>query len=1306
MLKSHKLYKGFIYENRRDSLLLPKIIKMSKKITKKKSKQDLQKIQKKRLGGSIAIRGFHFQFLYSCYSILQELLDNKNNSIRLEGIEDIDIIHKNEFIQVKSSINPISSNIFWEMGVLKNYLEVYKFDYSMNFKLVHNTTIANGHLKSFEKNKFDKKSLEYWTNKIITLNNAKNIDIQDFLNKIRFEKTNKDELISKSKKLLLEKFDLNNGTEEQFFISLLYHIMQWSEEKKEIKYQDLLQVIQFVKDSSSKSPTNLAIKENWITKINYNDKSISHDMNYFDGKSAKPIHIALGLPIKRTYWIDKIEKEVKEFDITVIKSSSGQGKSTLAWQVSQNFKEFGYSIYELNYCHKYTNIEELFDFIETRIKIGEIPLIVIDGLDQRVKEWANLAEKLFTLPIKIIVTTREEDWYRYGIDVSKVKLKVINIELLEKEAKDIFLELKKRGKIYENIQNWQSMWEQVASKKLLIEYVYLLTHGKMIEERLEEQIKKLNREDSDVKAKLEILRIVALADICNIKIKTKKLTQYIQKNIDFKSDRGELYKMLNSEYYLQFDKKYIEGLHPVRSQHLINILHKFVSIEESLIALLTIIDDESIYDYFIKVLFLVDEQEREEFLEESAKIIVNKEFTQMVQAIDGLMHYEVYRYWLQNREVYDDIYKAGMLSLFLLTTVPFSELNTLENMLEINKSDAFIYLVEQERKLPSYIFEEISVSKFCLNLSVLLSNKSSNEFKSYKDLGYLIKWIKKTNTTIPKIINFDEKFLLKEIEFREIEIVVDICNYYFIAYTTEYLNFIDKYKIILFSILKKKTNSLILYEKDNELIIKYLLNNEDIKKLNKYSVDRIDFFKHIFPLYNQYNTDVLYWAFPNEEICKHLKMEAHKSMPQENIFDKFDIHLNVIWRKTIMQKYSYESIYEWQEHSRKIRLKSIEFIKESNRLLEYILEDKKIKNIYPLYRDVFNLLQERKDFPINTIQYDKKEAFKNETQIISSFESSFRNFMNNITDIIENKNTHLALINLKDAHNKLKDMQKSFNSIQNYTYRYFDMNAIEYDETIWLKRLLQTVIYFSKNNGEKVQFAKDTILQWHKEQNKQELKAVSNFLQNFVDNTGFHIYHSLNIMEVENRREIVIAIEGYTENDIEEILLELVSFCRLDIDYVNILKVDNKKVSYGFKISKNFFKKVQNELNGGEFIESTFVNLIPINITNELLETLNEKLELETPSENIILTKFIEIMYDIWKLIEYRTHLNKNIDIEKKWLEDNEIEIIAKIQKNINILNSDEKDFILNIIDEKIDISKDNIVKYMNNRIAIQGVIK
>lgn len=553
-----------------------------------------------RLGGSIAIRGFEFQFLYSCYSILLELNEQDlTKKIGLERLEDLDIIHKNEYIQLKTSSTNIDANFFIKTNILKNFLELYQDDKNSNFKLVHNSTISDGKLKKLQNKNIDKKTLEHWTKKINEIDSNLNIDIEDFLNKISFEKISEKELYTKSKKLILEKFNLTVGTEETFIFSLLHHILIWSKDRKEVTYIDLVKVIQSVKDSASKTSTLEAINKNYISNISLkkqmNDKNFD---NYFDGKSARPEHIINELPIRRKSWEEKIIQNLKTHDSVVIKASSGQGKSTLAWQSAKTFEEdFSFNIYQLNYCDDEIKVEELYDFFITRLEIGELPLIVIDGLNKNVEKYYLLLERLYGFSLKVIITTREEDWNRYKPNISKHDLEIVNINLLESEAKKIFEGLKNKNRVFEDIKTWQPSWEKIKDKALLIEYIYLLTHGSMLEDRLEYQVKYLKEDEVESAVKIEILRIVSLADVLNIKIQTRILTTFIQDNIGFKSDRETVYSLLEKEYFIKFDNKYIEGLHPVRSQHLLKILHNFITIEETAISLLKIIDDKFIYDY-------------------------------------------------------------------------------------------------------------------------------------------------------------------------------------------------------------------------------------------------------------------------------------------------------------------------------------------------------------------------------------------------------------------------------------------------------------------------------------------------------------------------------------------------------------------------------------------------------------------------------------------------------------------------------------------------------------------------------------
>ena len=58
------------------------------KVTQKPIRTSIDEIEQSRTGGQIALSGFSYQFLYSCFLILSALDDN--TVIRFEGIEDID----------------------------------------------------------------------------------------------------------------------------------------------------------------------------------------------------------------------------------------------------------------------------------------------------------------------------------------------------------------------------------------------------------------------------------------------------------------------------------------------------------------------------------------------------------------------------------------------------------------------------------------------------------------------------------------------------------------------------------------------------------------------------------------------------------------------------------------------------------------------------------------------------------------------------------------------------------------------------------------------------------------------------------------------------------------------------------------------------------------------------------------------------------------------------------------------------------------------------------------------------------------
>lgn len=157
--------------------------KKNKKITAPKA--NIQELSISRDGGQIALRGYSYQFLYSCYLILSS--SNPSNFFQLEGIEDIDcIMQKNgsndiTHIQLKYSVNKQDASFLTD--VLKNFLEAYLLDQNRFFKLVYDFPVAKGHLSKIFASKLDEKSRTHWAGVISNIkknNPSWNWSVYDF----------------------------------------------------------------------------------------------------------------------------------------------------------------------------------------------------------------------------------------------------------------------------------------------------------------------------------------------------------------------------------------------------------------------------------------------------------------------------------------------------------------------------------------------------------------------------------------------------------------------------------------------------------------------------------------------------------------------------------------------------------------------------------------------------------------------------------------------------------------------------------------------------------------------------------------------------------------------------------------------------------------------------------------------------------------------------------------------------------------------------------------------------------------------
>ena len=102
----------------------------------------------------------------------------------------------------------------------------------------------------------------------------------------------------------------------------------------------------------------------------------------------------------------------------------------------------------------------------------------------------------------------------------------------------------------------------------------------MIEERISAQMKEIG-DSAAGGIKFEMLRKVCFADICGVQLPTRKLLKILSPKTE--CDIGELLKSIQDEFLVHVSQNgdYVEGLHPVRSQHIVNRLHEYYPLVET-----------------------------------------------------------------------------------------------------------------------------------------------------------------------------------------------------------------------------------------------------------------------------------------------------------------------------------------------------------------------------------------------------------------------------------------------------------------------------------------------------------------------------------------------------------------------------------------------------------------------------------------------------------------------------------------------------------------------------------------------------
>ena len=1188
------------------------------------------------------MRGFTYQFLYSCYLILSKL--DAGTVFNLEGIEDIDQIeYKNAsqkitHIQLKYSTGKQDASFLKD--VLKNFLEAYLLDNTRNFKLVYDFSVAKGNLSKLLTNDLDDKATSYWTGVIKQIKaenscwNWNSFIFQDFVSKLSFEKIEKNNLVNEIEIELIKTYDITTDNISIFANSIKIRCLEKMEQRAGIDKREFDSLIQSVKDDISKGPQNPA--HSWIKRLDFRTTQGDSDLSYFEGKKATPQDIALKLPVRRLQLEQEIKDAIRDNKVTVIKASSGQGKTTLALQVSYDLQS-EYTIYQLLWCNDSKELGNIVQYFKTRVRLGEKPLILIDNLDSQLSEWNKLAQLLqneVSYHYKLLLTTREDDWYRYGGDLSNVRaVQTIKLDLKEKEAQEIFEVLKKVNKLHSSISDWRKAWAIVAEKKLLIEYIYLLTHGEMLSERIAHQITEINKSETG-KIKCEILRKVCFADVCGIRLSAKKLIASLSKTSS--SDYSEVLKSIENEFLIRVNttEKYIEGLHPVRSQHIIDRLHEFSEINDTAIQVAQITDLLYLPKLFSKLPNIISS--KESFYFDITDALWNStDLSHYVLALQGLFSGSVMQYFHRNREAFDDANAHGGLFLIATELNPFTRFNEFDLTLEtLNKmkntfpdNSNIDYLCNLRNAIPKLTLADTDIYYFCKALYNKLDGNDlfevTSDVASYSTIAY---WLYNIDLDFNLSKNIPLQRIWNENGKYSIDIISSIMYTCFCGNKDVYMRFVEENFSVILRYLKVATKSLKLYVSEDKkaIHVEYILLLSDIRKGNEESVSRLKVICKTLPIFEQYCADAIK---PSLKFISSYKVpdDAHKAMPIRNIVIMFHQEFTSLWSKTIMSNYECDTVAEWLEYWFSVRKNIVTLFEKSSACIYKLLEGKQLGG---LAVDVDNLRTEigkklisEFGFPNEDRPFEEKarlpEGF---SKIKSDYFQSTQKFSNQFVGVIlrDTEKARLAVeVNLRIAQNALDEMQAFFTNITNkqsfLQKQHVELCGLEKQQ---LEYLIMACLYYQEHQPSKY-FNKYQIKAWYNANYTNAIKEAQRALSTLAKENFIIFPKKYYRDKALSYYPIIIHNLDLTASEVlMRFLYNCIPFTETIFDYLVVLCRNSQGdiLPTGLLMSKNFFTDLKQVIDtNDELIAEKVTPPFPIHITTQMLECFKNEYETLTP---------------------------------------------------------------------------------------------
>lgn len=870
--------------------------------------QRLRMLFEKRHHGASNVRGIDFQLLVAVDRALELFSDSPPRFIRLEGLEDIDVHGEvRRCVQAKCWQKTTWSHF---RDAFQNYCEILEEDRDAVFEFVVAGKLGRK-LEQFAHKEKAAIDPGEWGHLVQSVRGycPAGMDAEEVLEEqVEVTTISRDDLWSRLVERIVESFGTSIEGAELHLFYVISKFLEWSGERGRVDRDDMNTIRDEAKTAAARETGGYqAVKSGYVKPVKWDADESREDFR--EGKAARPGHISAGLDIRRKKWERKIQKGLNDEKVCVIRAPSGQGKSTLMFRYA--YEHFDpETTFLLKTTRDASEVSAVVDFLETKSQLGKSLALLVDGADWRTREWVDVVQKCSALGFPAVVAVRNEDYHRYASRVA-FRSHEVRPKLDFDEAKQIHAQLADADQLDAEAPTAVEGFERLGKPPLLMEFIYLLTQGELLRDRLKDQVRRIERSNEDP-AKLQALRIVSLAHVLGAPVETERLLSWLDSGLEPRT----LLEPLDEEY-ITGDAEFVEGLHWVRSDHLDRILHgKFQKRENTLPAVLSAVPDWAIAEVVTSALSEPD-FDTAVVVEVIAGWSVEGGMDALLKVLDGCFDAGVRLYVQDNEQVFSDAFDLMGMStvnfLAMAASVTEKGAEVLDGISEkVASKGVFPELLALREELGATLhfeYVDLVLEKLGEEIPSLIRESTPGE------LGRLLDWCHLVEFHVPLWgVLAPDVLARNNPKTEELEELAWFCQGLGRYDSARFRSWVDEHPE-LHARLRMETDALELRLSEERVEVEYpLIPTTDWSDLNGESVRRLQLLRRCFPISARYCSEGEQVIEMSDAVMSgryNPRETARKAIPSENLSLPSDLDKNVRVGNEIKRKFQANSFHDY-----------------------------------------------------------------------------------------------------------------------------------------------------------------------------------------------------------------------------------------------------------------------------------------------------------------------------------------------------------------------------------------------------------